>query len=153
MFEEIMTCEDVNRLLSSRQDKELSAARIEEVDAHLGSCRECRAEFDALKRLRLELDRWTDIEPETDFPARIMERLQPKRETTSSTIPSFVYSFAFLVVFLFGFLLSMPGKRQPAPEKKIMDLSAMLAGIREMGLSSVQDQTIRLIQGGLLEKK
>lgn len=148
-----MTCTTVKRLLSSHQDGELPPALRDEVDAHLGDCQACRSESDAWNRLRLELDRWTEIEPAADFPARIMERLQPKREKKVSLVPSFVYSLAFLIVFLCGFLLSIPGKRHPAPDKKIVDLSAMLAGTRRMGLVSVQDQTIRLIQGGLHEKE
>ena len=148
-----MTCKRVKRLLSSRQDGELSPALDEEVGAHLERCQDCRTELAALKRLRLELDRWTEIEPPSDFPDRIMERLQPKPEKRLGLFPSFVYSFAFLVVFLFGFLLSIPGKRQPAPGKKIMDLSAVLSGTRQLGLLSVQDQTIQLIQAGLHEKK
>lgn len=148
-----MTCTHVKRLLSSHQDDRLPPAWKREVDAHLGRCRDCRTESEALKRLRLELDRWTEIEPAADFPARIMERLRPKREKKARLVPSFVYSVAFLVVFLLGFLLSIHGIRRPAPNKKIMSLSATLAGARQMGLVSIQDQTIRLIQGGLHEQK
>jgi predicted anti-sigma-YlaC factor YlaD len=148
-----MSCKRVKRLLSSRQDSELSSALTGEVDAHLRICRTCSAEYDACERLRLELERWTEIDPAGDFPVRIMERLRPKREKRARFVPSFAYSVAFLVVFLIGFLLSIPEKPQPVPERKIIDLSSMLAGTRRLGLSSIQDQTIRLILGGLHENK
>jgi anti-sigma factor RsiW len=148
-----MSCRHVNRLLSSRQDGELSSDLKGEVDAHLRICRTCRAEYEAYERLRLELDRWTEIDPADGFPARIMERLRPKREKRARLVPASVYSFVFLVVFLIGFLLSIPEKRKPVPERKIIDLSSLLAGTRRLGLVSIQDQTIRLIQGGLHENK
>ena len=82
-----------------------------------------------------------------------MGRLQPRRGKGWGPLPSLIYSITFLVVFLFGFLLSKPERKQPPAEKKAIELSVVLIGTRQMGLASIQDQTVRLIQEGTHDKK
>lgn len=148
-----MTCERIRRLLSAYEDQELPDCMKGDINAHLGECAGCRSDFHALKQLRLELDRQAEIDPGVSFPARIMARLQPKREARWNPIPSLVYSLTFLVVFLFGFLVSKVERKQPPSGIKTIELSTVLIGTRHMGLASVQDQTVRLIQEGTHDKK
>jgi hypothetical protein len=68
-----LTCQDVSRLLSERQDEALPAADRARLRLHLVICRTCRnvsEQMDFLRRAMRQLDRERPEPPATDEPDR-----------------------------------------------------------------------------------
>lgn len=84
-----MECADARPLLLARRRGRLDAAKAKELEAHLATCADCRAEDDA----DTELDRAFARLPETRAPARLREALAakyapaeaPKRSSTQTS--------------------------------------------------------------------
>jgi anti-sigma factor RsiW len=144
-----MNCQSVTRVLSACQDGELDPALRREVDRHLEGCPCCRAEWDGLQELdrRLRLSPPPSIDP--FFPARVMAGLPPAAAKKYRLLPAAVYALVFAAIFLAGFLLQTAGGG-PAPAEILPDatFSAVLLEPQDLGLLAVQEDTLKLFNGG-----
>ena len=76
----MLDCRHVVDELSNYLDDEVAAALREEIGAHLGECRTCRALYDSTRRvLRIVTDSRSFEIPE-DVSERILRRLKEKIE-------------------------------------------------------------------------
>ncbi len=71
-----MDCADVRERLSALLDNELEPAEHEAVTAHIGGCRECRREFDKLRRMDNLYRALPRAETPDDFEQRVRGSLQ-----------------------------------------------------------------------------
>jgi anti-sigma factor RsiW len=144
-----MNCQSVMRVLSACQDGELDPARRREVASHLEGCPSCRAEWDGLQELarRLRLSPPPAIDP--FFPARVMAGLRPAPAKKYRLLPAAAYALVFAAIFLAGFLLQTAGSVQ-APAEILPDatFSAVLLEPQDFGLLAVQEDTLKLFNGG-----
>ena len=62
-----MNCGRVSNQLSAYIDRELTGAEILSIRSHLGGCDPCRAEYEALNRMKTMLGRLQPPEPRPDF--------------------------------------------------------------------------------------
>lgn len=144
-----MNCQRVTRLLSACQDGELDPALRQEVDRHRLGCRACRAEWESLR----ELDRRLRLSPpptsDPFFPARVMAGLRPAAAKSFRLLPAAAYALVFAAIFLAGFLLQTAGSGQ-APAEILPDatFSAVLLEPQDFGLLAVQEDTLKLFNGG-----
>lgn len=67
-----MSCENVRELISSFLDGKVAAGERENVVAHIESCRECEARFEAMQSLRVELRKMS----QPAMPAHLAESLR-----------------------------------------------------------------------------
>ena len=58
-----MNCGRVSNQLSAYVDRELTGAEMLQIRAHLGACDSCRAEYEALGRIKMMLGRLRTAEP------------------------------------------------------------------------------------------
>jgi hypothetical protein len=75
-----MTCRDVREVADSFLGEELLTETNHEILRHLEACPSCRAELDDRRRLhrslRAAFDRAPDLQPSSDFAARLRDRLR-----------------------------------------------------------------------------
>lgn len=143
-----MNCQSVTRVLSACQDGELDPTLRQEVESHLEGCRSCRAEWDGLQELvrRLRLSSPPTADP--FFPARVMTGLRPAGEKKFRLLPAAAYALIFAAIFLAGFLLqTAAGPQAPTQPLPAATFSAVLLEPQDLGLLSVQEDTLRLFNG------
>jgi hypothetical protein len=71
-----MNCGRVSNQLSAYIDRELTGAEMLSVRGHLGDCDSCRAEYEALSRMKMMLGRLRTPEPSPDLVAAASRRLE-----------------------------------------------------------------------------
>jgi anti-sigma factor RsiW len=143
-----MNCQSVTRVLSACQDGELDPTLRQEVESHLKGCRACRAEWDGLQELvrRLRLSAPPTIDP--FFPDRVMASLRPAGAGKFRLLPAAAYALVFAAIFLAGFLLQTSGGGQAPTPPPAATYSAVLLEPQDLGLLSVQEDTLKLFNGG-----
>jgi anti-sigma factor RsiW len=143
-----MNCQHVIRLLSACQDGELAPGLRRDVAGHLEGCRSCRAEWDGLQQLARRLHQSPPPAVDPFFPARVMAGLRPAAGKFR-LLPAAAYALVFAAIFLAGFLLQTAGGAQaPAPALPDATFSSVLLEPQGLGLLAVQDDTLRLFNGG-----
>ena len=144
-----MNCQSVLRMLSACQDGELDPRLQRDVASHLEGCPSCRAEWDGLQELlrRLRLSPPPAADP--FFPARVMAGLGSRLARKPRLLPAAAYALVFAAIFLAGFLLQTSDGGVPTPARPLAPTySAVLLEPQDLGLLSVQEDTLQLFNGG-----
>jgi predicted anti-sigma-YlaC factor YlaD len=72
-----MNCGRVSNQLSAYIDRELTGAELLSIRSHLSGCDSCRAEYEALNRMKTILGRLGTPEPRPGFVAATVRRFEP----------------------------------------------------------------------------
>jgi hypothetical protein len=72
-----MNCQRTRELLSDHVEETLPPSLAPELDAHLGSCEECRSLTDSLREVIAALASFREPEPSPELIERILERTRP----------------------------------------------------------------------------
>ena len=75
-----MNCHNVQKRLSSYQDRELNPLEQEEIGRHLLICRSCREDYEKLERIWHTLGGLEEIRPDPWFYRRLVRRTKEPRE-------------------------------------------------------------------------
>jgi hypothetical protein len=75
-----MKCRNVQKKLSSYQDRELRPLEQEEIGRHLLICRSCREEYDKLERVWQTLGGLEEISPDPWFYTKLVRKMKEHRE-------------------------------------------------------------------------
>ena len=148
-----MKCKDIKKLLSPYQDREITENISNRITAHLKACRHCKQELKSLEQIIYELKNLADIEPESSFNARIMERLKKVKRSTVFPLPSIVYSLIFVIFFTLGFIINSildNGNQQKLKKPSVVNL---LLENQDLSLINVQDKTIKILYKGVTNEK
>ena len=98
-----MDCRSAKKLISLKADNELGADRLEELNAHLNSCTECREEMEFTSAILKDLE-----DPEIlDAPPYFFSRIKAKISTGAEDVPS-IFRLGFRTAFAgaaFSFLI------------------------------------------------
>ncbi|OGD18053.1 MAG: hypothetical protein A2V76_03845 [Candidatus Aminicenantes bacterium RBG_16_63_14] len=86
-----MTCQRIEELLSAYLEGELAAAEKAEVDAHLGTCRECASLAGLLRETMGATAAFSEIEPSPALLSKLYAIPAGKREKKSLFRPIFDY--------------------------------------------------------------
>ena len=89
-----MKCRTVQKKLSSYQDRELKPREQEEVAGHLSGCRNCRAQYAQLEKVRLTLAELAEIRPDPWFSRQVIGKIREPRE--QRLLPTFQHVFDLL---------------------------------------------------------
>lgn len=144
-----MSCQRMIRMLSVRQDGELSPERERRLEAHLRGCDACRAEWLALQRVvhGLRLAQPPAVDP--FFPARVMAALPVRPAARTRLVQAAAYVLTFAMIFAGGLFLQVSSVVRPAVVPAAAPTySAVLLESQDLGLLSVQDDTLNLFAGG-----
>jgi len=147
-----MNCGRVTNQLSAYIDRELTGAELLSIRSHLGGCDSCRAEYEALNRLKTMLGRLGTPEPRSDFVASTLRRFEPAGSGFSAgrragqdgiSLPSGWFTARRTVTALMerlqdaGSMGAQPsasasrpvGRSSPAPASAIAAVRRLIAGI------------------------
>jgi anti-sigma factor RsiW len=142
-----MSCQRMIRMLSARQDGELSPDRERGLELHLHDCAACRDEWQALQQVvqGLRLAQPPAVDP--FFPTRVMAGLPARPAGHTRLIQAAAYGLAFAMIFAGGLFLQVAANNQPAAGRAIAPtFSAVLLESQDLGLLSVQDATLSLFE-------
>jgi len=143
-----MKCKKARWRLSAYQDGELAPAPAREVEMHLQHCAACRSELEALDGLLGNLRHLAMPVAAPGFSVRVMAGLQARPRARFRLLPQLAYTLALLVIFVSGFLLEMSANGPPAaPVQPATTFSAVLAESLDLGLLTVHDSTMELLNG------
>lgn len=148
-----MKCEDIKKLLSSYQDKEINENNSINITAHLKVCRHCKQELKSLEKIIAGLKDLTDVEPEASFNSLVMKRLKEVKRPTVFPMPSIVYSLIFIIFFTLGFIINSildTGNNQKLKKLSVVNL---LLENQNLSLINVQDKTIKILYKGMTNEK
>ncbi len=70
-----MDCERAGQLMSLRLDNEISPAEVRALEAHLGTCAECRQVWELMQEMSALFAEARMVQPPEDFTERLLERL------------------------------------------------------------------------------
>jgi anti-sigma factor RsiW len=143
-----MRCQLIIRLLSARQDGELSPARERQVALHLQGCAACRSEWQELLQVVQSLRRERPPAADPFFATRVMAGLPAPRAGRTRLIQAAAYGLALAMIFAGGFFLQLSSSGRSLPSRDIATFSAVLLEPQDLGLLSVQDDTLRLFAEG-----
>jgi Putative zinc-finger len=164
----------VNDRLSEYLDDELTAVERRDVDAHLASCAQCRADLEGLRRVVARATALHDTPPERDLWAGVAARIGTGATTTpaapraarrfSFTLPQLVAAGLALMVLSGSmvWLARMGGERTDFPsvaaepvitvnfadgayDEAIADLQRTL----DAGRASLDKETVRILEENL----
>ena len=80
MEERRIPCRECKKMLSAYLDRELSPLRVHELEAHLGVCRQCRAELVSLRGTLDTLSALRAPEPRQGLDALVMRRITEREQ-------------------------------------------------------------------------
>jgi hypothetical protein len=139
-----MNCQKIRLLLSRYQDNECDEEICSEISTHLQKCQFCQEEYKLLEKIKVELNKLSNIEPETNFTANLMSNIQQKKKIRFSPIPSMIYSFIFILFFIMGILIN----KDIGPEKEEITISQLLLQGQDLNSIFIQDTTFDLLKNG-----
>ncbi len=82
-----MNCGRVSNQLSAYLDRELTGMEMLQIRSHLGDCDQCRAEYEALQRMKMLLGRLRSMEPPQEFLTEAMRRFERSGAPRSGPLP------------------------------------------------------------------
>lgn len=140
-----MNCQRIARMLSARQDGELTPALEREVERHLDDCAACRDEWSGLQLVGRRLLLVPPPASDPFFPTRVMAGLPARSPGRRSFIQAAAYVLAFALIFAGGFFLQTnSGSRSTTGPAVAATFSAVLLEPQDLGLLSIQDDTLDL---------
>ncbi len=114
-----MKCSKCKRLVSAHIDGELGEAVAREVESHLASCSECRAEAEAVRRTLDLLGEWQRAEPRLGLDA-LHERLEQRaRRAWQPLLPVPRWAAAALALASIAGGTALGGRVPQAPPEKL----------------------------------
>lgn len=114
-----MNCDTARNLMDASVHGELSEKRQRELDAHLGSCEQCREEYAMLRELLQDIDReFPEIEPPPELHARLCARLsqEPAPKRPMGRWVPLASAAAILLAVFFGASLMLGQNHAIAPK-------------------------------------
>lgn len=139
-----MNCQRIARMLSARQDGELNPALEREVKSHLRACAACRDEWIGLQRLIGRLRLLPPPASDPFFPTRVMAALPARSAGGLRFLRAVAYALVFVLIVAGGFFLQMDAGRRSLPGPAAATFSAVLLEPQDLGLLSIQDDTLSL---------
>lgn len=94
-----MKCKELNNLIISYIEKELTSEKESEFKKHLSECSECSKLFSEVEADYLTLDNAEEIEPRAFFAESIMNKLESEEEKVSDSIFDVTFDIAFSKFF------------------------------------------------------
>lgn len=110
-----MKCEEIQELLSLRQDIKISSENESKITEHLAVCEGCRSEDRSLSQVWALLKSWEPIQPSSDFKARFWLILrEDEKEGWSDFWEQFMFEVrpvfalvSIILVAVFGIVVAL----------------------------------------------
>ena len=95
-----MTHEEIKEALSGYFDGQLGPAQAVEISAHIATCKECRAELDALTALSAGVKENLSAPAPAAMKERLLARARQEKKPLSGPATVLVVAFTAIILFL-----------------------------------------------------
>lgn len=127
-----MKCEDYLELLSPYLDQQLTTQEVEELEAHLKTCKSCREELEILEAIGITLDGLKDKEVPQGFHTELMNKINAQKQIKPFYHHKFfMYGSSIAAVFILVIIFSQGLNFENSSEQDQAEIKVMMSAMPE----------------------